>query len=154
MLQEQNVTAIYRRFTSADLVRQALRDHGIEIARVHVIPDRVTGIDDAADFGLYDSVIRDLDLPEADIRAYQDAVRRGDFVVSATVPSSEVPQVQEIMSHPEAFGDRVDRVEARAEPEPEDARLATERPVETTFPLAAETPLHGGKTWQNIVARR
>lgn len=134
MLQEQNVTAIYRRFTSADLVRQALRDHGIEIARVHVIPDRVSGIDDATDFGLYDSVIRDLDLPEADIRAYQDAVRRGDFVVSATVPTSEVPRVQEIMSHPEAFGDRVDRTEARAEAEAEDPRL-TERPLETTFPL-------------------
>lgn len=103
MLQERNVTAVYDSFESADLVRAALQDEGIEIARVHVVPDRVAGIDDAADLGLYDNVIEGLGLPDADARAYQDAVRRGDFVVSATVDSSHVPRVEEIMRAPETY---------------------------------------------------
>ena len=101
MLREQNVTALYRRFASADRVREALRSEGIEIARVHVIPDRVSGVDDARDFRLYDSILADLDLPEEDRRTYQEAIRRGDFVVSVTVDSAEVPRVEEIMRHPE-----------------------------------------------------
>lgn len=108
MLREQNVTALYRRFESADLVRAALRNDGMELARIHVVPDRVSGIDDATDLKLYDSILADLDLSEADTQTYQDAVRRGDFVVSVTCESSVVPRVEEIMRHPEAIADRVE----------------------------------------------
>jgi hypothetical protein len=130
---------MYRRFASADLVRLALRDHGIEMDRIHVVPDRASGIDDAADFGLYDAVIHDLDLPEADKRDYQDAVRRGDFIVSARVSSEEVPRVEEIMRHPEAFADRVDQAEFASEIEAEQTASAPGRaepgPLTNTMPI-------------------
>ncbi|TPE49731.1 hypothetical protein [Amaricoccus solimangrovi] len=132
MLREQNVTALYRRFASADLVREALRNEGLANARIHVIPDRVAGIDDAADLGIYDSVLSELDLPEADTRLYQDAIRRGDFVVSVTVEETDVPKVEEIMRHPEAHADRVDPARYAEQPvtPPEEAR-----PIETLTPM-------------------
>ena len=130
MLREQNVTALYRRFTSADLVREALRTEGISIARIHVIPDRVSGIDDAQDLGLYDSILADLELPEADTRAYQEAVRRGDFVVSVTVDSADVPRVEEIMRHPEAIAEASASASA-----PTEAMPSAARPIDATMPM-------------------
>lgn len=130
MHREQNVTALYRRFESADLVREGLRADGIELARIHVIPDRVIGIDDASDLDLYDSILADLELPEEDTRTYQTAVRRGDFVVSVTVAPDEVPRVEEIMRHPEAVGDRVERDLATEAPP-----LVGARPVDLTGPM-------------------
>ena len=139
MSQERTVTTLYRRYASADLVRCALRDHGIELARISVVPDRASGIDDATDFGLFDAVIDDLGLPEADARMYQDAIRRGDFVVSATVPVPDAPRVEEIMCHPEAFADRVSPEHAEAEIRRERDSEATEgaspRPVDLTIPI-------------------
>lgn len=131
MLQERNVTAVYDSFETADLVRAALEDEGIELARVHVVPDRVAGIDDAADVGLYDNVIEDLGLPDADAHAYRDAVRRGDFVVSAIVESSHVARVEEIMRDPEAY-ERRGAVAAQGDPT--DPR-AEARPLEPPMPI-------------------
>lgn len=131
MLKEQNVTALYREFASADHVRTALQNEGIAIARIHVVPDRVAGIDDAADFGLYDSIIGELDLPEADAETYKEAVRRGDYVVSVTVDEADVPRVEEVMRHPEFVTDRVEPPARREEltPEEQERRLDTIPPM-------------------------
>ena len=45
--------------------------------------------------------LHDLNLPEDDLRTYQHAVRRGDYVVSVEVDDAEVARVQEIMRRPE-----------------------------------------------------
>lgn len=126
MLQEQNVTTIYRQFATADLVRSALIEQGIATARIHVIPDRATDIDTESADGLFDVAIQDLDLPEADTHLYQDAARRGDVIVSARVPVSDVPRVEEIMRQPEVFAEGASAEEVEAELRGERASEAAE----------------------------
>ena len=102
----RNVTAIYRTYTTADLVRRELSDLGISSGYIHVIPDaddttatvRATGTRDEA---RYSDQLHDLHLPDDDLRMYQQSVRRGDYVVSVEVDEDQVTRVQEIMRRPE-----------------------------------------------------
>jgi hypothetical protein len=102
----RNVTAIYRTYATADLVRRELKEVGISSGHVHVIPNS----DDAAatpgstgnrDHHRYSDELHDLHLPDDDMRMYQQCVRRGDFVVSAEVDESNLTHIQKIMRRPE-----------------------------------------------------
>lgn len=99
-----NVTAIYRTYGAADLVRSELLDLGVGRSDIHVVPDRDVPAsaggyrDDTA----YTDQLHALHLPEEDLRTYQHSVRRGDYVVSAEVDDTRVERVKEIMRHPEA----------------------------------------------------
>jgi hypothetical protein len=100
----RNVTAVYRTYSVADLVRRELEALGISRGDIQVIPDsqdvfRPSGKRD--DYRWTDA-LHDLDLPEEDVRTYQHCVRRGDYVVSANVDEDRVGRVQEIMRRPEA----------------------------------------------------
>jgi hypothetical protein len=101
---DRNVTAIYRTYAVADLVRRELETVGISSANIHVIPDRE---DIVAESGYredrrWTDLLHDLQLPDEDVRTYQHSVRRGDYVVSANVDDEWVERVQEIMRRPEA----------------------------------------------------
>lgn len=101
---DRNVTAIYRTYAVADLVRRELETVGISRANIHVIPDRE---DIVAESGYredrrWTDLLHDLQLPDEDVRTYQHSVRRGDYVVSANVDDEWVERVQEIMRRPEA----------------------------------------------------
>ena len=109
---QRAITAIYRTHAVADLVRNEIADLGISRGYIHVVPDR----DDAVAAGSYrdDSVmheLHDLDLPEDDVRTYQQAVRRGDYVVSANVEDDHVERVMEVMRRPEEEAYNIDEVE-------------------------------------------
>ncbi len=97
----RNVTAVYRTYAVADLVRRELHELGIATGHVRVVPDS----DTTAVAGDRDSrhveALHDLHLPEDDVRTYQDCVRRGDYVVSAEVDEDQVARVQQIMRRPE-----------------------------------------------------
>lgn len=101
---DRNVTAIYRTYAVADLVRRELETLGISRANINVIPDRE---DIVAESGYredrrWTDLLHDLELPDDDVRTYQHSVRRGDYVVSANVDDEWVERVQEIMRRPEA----------------------------------------------------
>jgi hypothetical protein len=100
----RNVTAVYRTYSVADLVRRELEALGITSGNIHVIPDSedVVGASGRGDDYRWADALHDLDLPEEDVRTYQHSVRRGDFVVSANVDEDLVVRVQEIMRRPEA----------------------------------------------------
>ena len=109
---QRAITAIYRTHAVADLVRNEIADLGISRGYIHVVPDR----DDAVAAGSYrdDSVmheLHDLDLPQDDVRTYQQAVRRGDYVVSANVDDDHVDRVMEVMRRPEEEAYNIDEVE-------------------------------------------
>jgi hypothetical protein len=120
----RNVTAVYRSFQTADLVRCELEGFGISRSYIHVIPDTerhsgdmagaapsattsadATGVTTSG-YGTeddrYADIIDDLYLPDDDTRTYKHCVRRGDYVVSAEVDDDQVSRVVEIMRHPEA----------------------------------------------------
>ena len=101
---DRNVTAIYRTYAVADLVRRELETLGISRASIHVIPDRedVVGTSGYRDDQRWTDLLHDLELPDEDVRTYQHSVRRGDYVVSANVDDDWVERVQEIMRRPEA----------------------------------------------------
>ncbi len=96
------VTAIYRTYASAQQVRDAIVEQGVSSSYVDIIPDT----DDALEAGatraddVFDD-LHDLNLPEDDVRTYQQAVRRGDFIVSANVSEDEVATVIALMRTPE-----------------------------------------------------
>lgn len=101
---DRNVTAVYRTYAVADLVRRELEQLGISSRHLHVIPDsedRVEGSRYREDRRWTDALY-DLHLPDEDLRTYQQCVRRGDYVVSANVDNDSVRRVQEIMRRPEA----------------------------------------------------
>ena len=109
---QRAITAIYRTYAVADLVRNEIADLGVSRGYVHVVPDR----DDTVAAGSYrdDSVmheLHDLDLPPEDARIYQQAVRRGDYVVSANVDDDYLDRVMEIMRRPEDEAYNIDEVE-------------------------------------------
>ena len=109
---QRAITAIYRTYAVADLVRNEIADLGVSRGYVHVVPDRDDAV--AAGSSRDDSVmheLHDLDLPEDDIRTYQQAVRRGDYVVSANVDDDYVERVMEIMRRPEEEAYNIDDVE-------------------------------------------
>ena len=100
----RNVTAIYRTYQVADLVRQRLQELGIASRHIHIIPDREESVaaggyrDDRA---LSDR-LHDLHLPDEDLRTYQQSVRRGDYVVSVDLDNDDqLARVQEVMRRPE-----------------------------------------------------
>ncbi|CTQ32137.1 hypothetical protein [Jannaschia rubra] len=104
----RNVTAIYRTHAVADQVRRELTEAGLLGTHVKVVPDR----DDALAAGThrdeasYRTDLDHLGLPEDDQHTYEQAVRRGDYIVSARVDddddTSNLDRVKEIMRHPEA----------------------------------------------------
>lgn len=55
-----------------------------------------------ADDSYHTDRLHELNLPEDDLRTYQHAVRRGDFVVSAEVDDDKVDKVKAIMRRPES----------------------------------------------------
>ena len=99
----RNVTAIYRTWATADLVRRSLEELGIARSDINVIPDRdepVTG--DGMREGTGDTDrLHDLHLPDDDLRTYQQCVRRGDYVVSVEVAEHDVDRVKPLMRRPE-----------------------------------------------------
>ena len=100
----RNVTAVYRTFSVADLVRTELEEFGLSGSDIHVIPDSdlPAGTSGAREDRRWTDKFHDLDLPDEDVRTYQSCVRRGDFVVSANVDEDDVERVQQIMRRPEA----------------------------------------------------
>jgi hypothetical protein len=100
----RNVTAVYRTYSVADLVRAELEDYGLSRSDIHVIPDSdlPAGTSGEREDRRWSDALHDLDLPDEDMRTYQSCVRRGDYVVSANVDESDVERVQQIMRRPEA----------------------------------------------------
>lgn len=100
---DRNVTAIYRTFATADLVRRELSELGISSGDIHVIPDRddPVGIDECRSDNRYSDQPNDLHLPDGDLKTCEQSVRHGDYVVSAEIGEEQVERVQEIMSRPE-----------------------------------------------------
>ena len=103
---QRAVTAIYRTHAVADLVRNELADLGISRGHIHVVPDR----DETLEAGTtrendtYNDDLHGLHLPDDEMRTYQQAVRRGDYVVSANVDDNDdtlLDRVMEVMRRPE-----------------------------------------------------
>ncbi len=99
----RNVTAIYRTFATADLVRQELQRLPEMSGHVHVITDQddPIGPDGVRTERGFSDQLHDLHLPDDDVRTYQHSVRQGDYVVSAEVDENQVAQAQNIMRRPE-----------------------------------------------------
>lgn len=100
----RNVTAIYRTYQVADLVRQRLTDLGVSHRHIRVIPDRdeAVGTEGYRDDGRHIDALHDLHLPDNDLRTYQQSVRNGDYVVSAEVDeNTDIAPIQEAMRRPE-----------------------------------------------------
>lgn len=101
----RNVTAIYRNYATADLVRRELNELGISAGNVHVVPDTEEAVDSSGyrDDQRYLDQLHGLHLPDEDLRTYQQSVRRGDYVVSVEVDddSDDMTRVQAIMRRPE-----------------------------------------------------
>lgn len=102
----RNVTAIYRTYAIADLVRRELSELGIPSDNIQVVPDRddPVGGDGCRDDNRYSDQLRNLHLPDEDLKTCQQSVRHGDHVVSAEVGEDQVGRVQAIMSRPEDEG--------------------------------------------------
>ena len=101
---QRAVTAIYRTHAVADLVRKELADLGISRGHVSVIPDDPNRpvADAYRDDTQYNDDLHDLHLPESDFRTYQQAVRRGDYVVSVNVnDDAHLDDITRIMRRPE-----------------------------------------------------
>ena len=100
---DRNVTAVYRTYAVADLVRRELEQLGISRGHIHVIPDSADRLEvgQHREDRRWTDELHDLHLPDDDLRTYQQCVRRGDYVVSANVDSDSVRRVQEIMRRPE-----------------------------------------------------
>ena len=104
---QNNVTAIYRTFAVADLVRDELSQLGLGVNHVSVVPDRDHPVEPggertSAEHPDYYDRLHDLHLPEDDMRTYQQAVRNGDYVVSANVDDDAMlDRVKDIMRRPE-----------------------------------------------------
>ena len=100
----RNVTAVYRTYSVADLVRAELEALGLSRGDIHVIPetDLPAGTSGERADRRWSDALHELDLPDEDMRTYQSCVRRGDYVVSANVEEDDVERVQKIMRRPEA----------------------------------------------------
>ena len=100
----RNVTAIYRTFATADLVRRELIELGVSRSHIHVIPDRddAAGTASARNDDAWMDQLHELHLPNEDVRTYQHSVRRGDYVVSANVDDDALARVQAVMRRPES----------------------------------------------------
>jgi hypothetical protein len=106
------VTAIYRTSGAAEVVRDELERLGVTRDHVTVLPDHLI-VPDTTDANrstttkpenLHDGFDRlhDLHLSESDTRIYQQAIRNGDYVVSASVDSgADLDRIEQIMRRPE-----------------------------------------------------
>lgn len=98
----RNVTAIYRNYATADLVKSEVSKIGISSGDIHVIPNKEETVEARGSYNeRYMDDLHDLHLPDEDLRTYQQSVRRGDYVVSVEVDEDKLTRVQEIMSRPE-----------------------------------------------------
>ena len=103
---QRAVTAIYRTYAVADLVRDEIADLGISRGYIHVVPDRDETVEAGSqrDPDSFNDDLHGLHLPEDEMRTYQQAVRRGDYVVSANVDDDDdalLDRVLDIMRRPE-----------------------------------------------------
>lgn len=107
----RNVTAIYRTFATADLVRQELTSLGIASSNIHLVPEQndPVGAEGTRADSRYSDQLHDLHLPEEDLRTYQQSVRRGDYVVSAEVEEDQITRAQDIMRRPEEEAHNLDQ---------------------------------------------
>lgn len=138
----RNVTAIYRTYAVADLVRQRLHELGISDRHVRVIPDRdeAVGASGHRDDDRYVDQLHDLQLPDDDLRTYQHSVRRGDYVVSVEIDDDDkLGPVQEAMRRPEAETYDFDRRSAEFRDEAMIARSGPERSLADDY-LAEPDP--------------
>lgn len=104
------ITAVYRSYAVAALVRGELEQIGVPAGDIVVIPDADEPASEERpreNRQLMDAV-SELDLPDSDTRDYQQCVRRGDYVVSATVGSALVEEARKIMRNPEAEARNLD----------------------------------------------
>jgi hypothetical protein len=101
----RNVTALYRSHATVDLLCEELRAVGVDRTDIKVVPTPTEGLGQA---GLGSDpqpipALHDLELPQDDVRAYEDRVRGGDVLVSVQVDEAMVGSVEEIMRSPENF---------------------------------------------------
>lgn len=158
----RNVTAVYRTYQVADLVRRELEQLGISRRQIHVIPDSEDHVRSGAyrEERRWTDELHDLHLPDDDLRTYQQSVRRGDYVVSANVDDEAVRRVQEIMRRPETeayklddrsdeFRDEVVIVHSDTTRPASDARYIGRRDTEHTDPYlrsySRDAPLGTGQ---------
>lgn len=99
----RNVTAIYRDYATADLVRRELSELGISHGDIHIVPDREEAVASSGyrDDHRYTDQLHGLHLPDDDLRTYQQSVRRGDYVVSVEIDEDNLQRAQAIMRRPE-----------------------------------------------------
>lgn len=113
---QRAVTAIYRSFATADLVRRELEELGLSRQDIAVIPETETVATPGEDRDLDAEAgrrLHDMHLPEDDIRTYQQAIRNGDYVVSVDLDDeAHLQRVHEIMRNPEEAHD-IDALDSR-----------------------------------------
>jgi hypothetical protein len=99
----RTVTAVYRTHAIADLVREELQSLGVQLGSISIVPDRDDPVTPGGtrDDARYNDDLHDLHVPQDDLRSYQNAVRRGDYVVSANVDDDKLDRALEIMRRPE-----------------------------------------------------
>lgn len=117
----RNVTAIYRTHEVAETVRRQLEEAGISRTSIHVIPDARDSVEPGTyrDHATYGSYLDGIGLPEDERHTYEQAVRRGDHVVSVRIDDDDkrVDHICEVMRHPEAYEfDHLDREFATVDP--------------------------------------
>ena len=103
---QRAVTAIYRTYAVADLVREEIADLGVSRGYIHVVPDRDETVESGSsrEDDTFNDDLHALHLPEDEMRTYQQAVRRGDYVVSANVDDGDdalLDRILEVMRKPE-----------------------------------------------------
>lgn len=135
----RNITAVYRTFSVADLVRRELEAEGISSSNIHIVPDRDTV--GAEDYQSFDNDLHDLHLPDEDLRTYQNCVRNGDFIVSVESDDDDHDtQIKQIMRRPEAETYRLDDRESQYLTHPTYPHSDSSRVPPTTDRLARRDP--------------
>ena len=138
---QRAVTAIYRTHAVAELVRDEIANLGVSRGHIHVVPDRDETLEPGTtrDEASYNDDLHALHLPQDELRTYQQAARRGDYVVSVNVDDeSHIDGIMEIMRRPEDSYD-IDALD-------EEYRDAEYVPAGTAgaAPLGGETTAQGG----------
>ena len=98
------VTAIYRTHAIANLVRKELHALGVDRNDVHLVPDddREFSAGMRDDDRSWNDSLHGFHLPEHDLRTYQNAVRNGDYVVSADIDGDvDIERIKDVMRRPE-----------------------------------------------------
>lgn len=100
---QRTITAIYRTHAVANLVRDEVSELGVSGGHITVIPDTDEALapNTYRDDSDYMDDVHDLHLDESETRTYQQAVRRGDYVVSVNAEDEFVEPICAIMRRPE-----------------------------------------------------